>query len=155
MGDKMNDPKKIFPSYFSNFELPEAAREERILVYRACKTNKIEKASFLNTYEENGGEIDLDDPTNPSKYSLSTYEKPNDVKRFALYQRGLIPPFKIARGYTDPKHGLVLRTKERSNKKKKDSHVDWWLYIDAQPHTEFELIDDFKEYLENYNKRGE
>ena len=30
--------KRIFPEYFSKFSLPEGAHEERILVYRACKT---------------------------------------------------------------------------------------------------------------------
>ena len=44
--------QKIFPKYFENFQLPEAAIEQEIEVYRACPTGKIEKASFLNTYEE-------------------------------------------------------------------------------------------------------
>ena len=65
--------KRIFPEYFSKFSLPEGAHEERILVYRACKTNKCDKKSFTPTYEEQGCQVrDCDDPTDPSLYSLST-----------------------------------------------------------------------------------
>ena len=35
-------------------------------------------------------------------------------------------PFKIAVGFTVPVYGLAQRTRERI--KKRDSHVDWWLY---------------------------
>ena len=44
---------KIFPDYFERFELPEGAREESIKVYRACRSGKCDKASFLPSYEEN------------------------------------------------------------------------------------------------------
>ena len=36
--------------------------------------------------------------------------------------------------------------------RKKTSHVDWWLYRDASPYEEFEMIVDFEEYLQNYIK---
>lgn len=57
-------------------------------------------------------------------------------------------PYTIAIGYTEPRHGVVQRTKER--KKVKSSHVDWWLYKDARPYEEFEIIDNFDEHLQNY-----
>ena len=56
----------------------------------------------------------------------------------------------IAVGETNPTHGLVQRTRERT--KKRTSHVDWWLYKDASPYDEFEIIADFEEYLQNYMK---
>ena len=40
---------KIFPKYFENFQLPEAAIEQEIEVYRSCPTRKIERASFITT----------------------------------------------------------------------------------------------------------
>ena len=60
-------------------------------------------------------------------------------------------PCHIAIGKTNPIHGLVQRTRERTGKK--TSHVDWWLYKDATPHIEFQLIDNFDEYFESYNKK--
>ena len=49
--------KKVFSAYFSNFQLPAAAKEQEIAVYRACRTHKLERESFLCTYEENGFRI--------------------------------------------------------------------------------------------------
>lgn len=84
------------------------------------------------------------------KYFLSTFEKPKDVKRFAGVISDMKVPYQIAVGETNPRHGLVQRTRERT--KKKTSHVDWWLYRDASPYEEFEMIVDFEEYLQNYIK---
>ena len=33
-----------------------------------------------------------------------------------------------------------------------ERHCDWWLYKDASPYDEFEIIADFEEYLQNYMK---
>lgn len=57
-------------------------------------------------------------------------------------------PYQIAIGMTNPKHGVVQRTRER--KKKSGSHVDWWLYENATPYDEFEIIVDFEKHLQNY-----
>ena len=61
---------------------------------------------------------------------------------------GMEEPYPIAIGFTNPKHGLVQRTKERTGKR--TSHVDWWLYKDARPYEEFEIIADFEEHFQNY-----
>lgn len=153
----MDRLEKIFPTYFENFELPEGAKEQTINVFRACRTNLVEKESFLPSFEEKGYcYTDKDDPTNPSVYSLSTYEKPKDVKRFAITNSEYKKPFKIARGVTEPSCGPSQRTKERE-KKRKDSHVDWWLYEGAEPFKsgDFNLIDDFEKFLSEFNKKRE
>ena len=93
---------------------------------------------------------DCDDPADPSLYSLSTYEKPRDVKRFAITNSDIREPIKIAMGYTEPSCGLVQRTRERTGRR--TSHVDWWLYVDAEPYKYFEIIEDFADYLEKYKK---
>ncbi|MGN1144503.1 MAG: hypothetical protein ACI4SU_08025, partial [Anaerovoracaceae bacterium] len=52
-------------------------------------------------------------------------------------------PFKIAEGVTKPVHGICLETKEWKKKlgiKYKGSHVDWWLYENAEPWKEFEEV---------------
>ena len=103
--DKWQAEKK-FPSYFVNFQIPEWAREQKLEVYRACRTGKVERESFLNC-----------------SYGV---------------------PFVIAKGVTNPVHGICLETKEWKRNlgiKYKGSHVDWWLYADAEPYIEFEVID--------------
>lgn len=143
--------EKIFPDYFQRFKLPEGAREEAIRVYRACRSGKCDRSSFLPSFEENKGILNpFVDLTDPGQYSLSTYEKPTDVKRFAGVISDMKVPYQIAVGVTDPKHGLVQRTRERT--KKRTSHVDWWLYKDATPYDEFEMIADFEQHLQNYIK---
>lgn len=152
--NNMNNLKrieKIFPDYFQRFKLPDGAREERIKVYRACRSGKCDKDSFLPSFEENGYVINpFVDSSDPGQYSLSTFEKPKDVKRFAGVMSDMKIPYQIAIGETDPRHGLVQRTKERT--KKRTSHVDWWLYKDASPYEEFEMIVDFEKYFQNYIK---
>ncbi|MCB5755821.1 hypothetical protein LIR06_12970 [Mediterraneibacter faecis] len=152
--NNMNNLKrieKIFPDYFQRFKLPDGAREERIKVYRACRSGKCDKDSFLPSFEENGYVINpLVDSSDPGQYSLSTFEKPKDVKRFAGVMSDMKIPYQIAIGETDPRHGLVQRTKERT--KKRTSHVDWWLYKDASPYEEFKMIVDFEKYFQNYIK---
>lgn len=46
--------EKIFPDYFQRFKLPEGAMEESIRVYRACRSGKCDKNSFLSSFEEKG-----------------------------------------------------------------------------------------------------
>ena len=133
--------QKRFPAYFENFTLPRCEVEQQICVYRACKTRKIEQASFLNTYEENGfantvGQ-EIDDP---QEYCLSTYERLRDVKRFVAVTAKYSPPFLLAKGWTSPLCGVSCRTKEWKTGYK-GSHVDWWLYEDAKPWEHFEEVD--------------
>ena len=120
-----------------------------IKVYRACKSGKCDRKSFLPTYEENGFAVDDGtDEKDLGQYSLSTYEKPTHIKRFAGVMYDIKEPCRIATGITNPIHGVVQRTRER--KKCKSSHVDWWLYKDATPYREFEIINDFDSYLADY-----
>lgn len=147
--------ERVFPDYYSEYNIPpEGAKEEKIQVYRACKTNKLDKESFKNTYEEQGCEFyDEKEKEDPGTFSVSTYEKPRDVKRFAATNRDYRPPMKIAIGFTEPCHGVVQRTKEREPiKYKKSSHVDWWLYKDARPYQSFQMIENFESYYEEYKK---
>ena len=144
MIDKEQAEKK-FPSYFANFEIPKWAREQELEVFRACATGKVDKDSFLNSFEENGFQVSLNgEIDDPQEYSLSTYTKFKDVKRFMTLDSRFGVPFKIAKGVTKPIHGICLETKEwKKNlgiKKYKGSHVDWWLYENAEPWKEFEEV---------------
>lgn len=141
---KRQSIEKKFPSYFKNFEMPKWAREQELEVYRACATGKVDRLSFLNSFEENGFEISLGgEISDPQEYSLSTYIKYRDVKRFMKMDSRFGIPFVIAKGITDGRHGIALETKEwRKNigEKYKGSHVDWWLYEKAEPWQEFEEV---------------
>jgi len=49
----MKDRKKMFPKYYENlnFEIPDKAyTTEPVEVYRACKSNKLDKESFSTFY---------------------------------------------------------------------------------------------------------
>ena len=123
--------------------MPIWAREQELCVYRACATGEVDRESFLNSFEENGFYIKSDegqDETNPSLYSLSTYTKYKDVKRFAKMTSRFGVPFVIAEGKTNPECGICLETKEwyrHLGKKTNSSHVDYWLYESAEPWLDF------------------
>lgn len=155
--NKINKPNivaRIFPEYFSQFELPELVREEKLQVYRACKSGMCDAISFIPTYEERGYKIyEGEDSRDPGLYSLSTFENPVHIKRFAALTSEMQIPYRIAIGITEPKWGVVQPTRERKARAK--SHVDWWLYKDARPHESFELIENFEEYLTAYMKERE
>lgn len=125
--------RKAFPAYFSCFTMPDDAAEQELTVYRACRTRKIEKESFLNTYEENGFQVPFGKQADdPQVYSMSTYEKLKDIKRFVCIDSRYVPPLLLAKGITDPKCGISCRT-AKWRKGAKGSHVDWWLYEGAEP----------------------
>ncbi|MBQ9521997.1 MAG: hypothetical protein IJR72_05445 [Oscillospiraceae bacterium] len=131
--------KKVFPAYFENFTLPETAQEQEIEVYRACRTRKIERESFLNTYEENSFKVPPDKTEDdPQVYCLSTYRKLRDVKRFVIADSKYQPPWALAKGHTTKVDGLSCETKSWK-KKFRSSHVDWWLYEGAEPWLAFEV----------------
>ena len=135
--------KKKFPAYFKNFIIPEWAREQRLDVFSACPTGKVDRLSFLNSFEENGFKLlDEERKDDPSQYSLSVCTKYRDIKRFMTMTSKYKKPFVIAKGFTNPSYGICLETKEwkkNIGEKYKGSHVDWWLYEDAEPFKDFEV----------------
>ncbi|MEE1056558.1 MAG: hypothetical protein UH239_04855 [Acutalibacteraceae bacterium] len=120
---------KKFPSYFKsisdtyNIELPpsDAVNEPPVEVYRACPTQKIEKMSFLNSYEENDFKPFIGREDNPSSYSLSLYTKFSGVKRFTKVNRVYPHPCLIAKGTIDSNMGVWKFTP-------KSTHIDFWQY---------------------------
>ena len=144
--------KKVFPAFFENFQLPAEAKEQEIAVYRACRTRKLERESFLCTYEENGFRITADGKEDdPQEYCMSTYAKLKDVSRFVVVDSKYQPPWALAKGHTTAKDGVSCATKDW--KECKSSHVDDWLYEGAEPWTAFELVD-YDEELERTVSKG-
>ena len=138
--------KKVFPKYFENFTMPETAKEQEIEVYRACPTRKIEKASFLNTYEELERNIPPDKRADdPQVYCLSTNLSAKGLKRFVISTSKYQPPFLLAKGYTTKKDGLSCKSNTWKTYKsiaaaRRDTHVDWWLYEGAEPWLAFKEV---------------
>ena len=136
----IDELRRKYPPGFPVEDLPKGAKEERIDVYRVCRSGKVEPSSFLPTYldelaktkENDGEEHDI------GYYAMSTFFKENDAKRALKFFRGKQPCAILAIGYTEPSCGLCQRTRER--KKNAKSHVDWWLYQNASPHSFFQEI---------------
>ena len=115
--------EKVFPPYFCNFIMPEAAKEQEIAVYRACPSRKIEKESFLNTYEQNGFRNTVGkEADDPQEYSLSCYTRVKDVRRFVVLDSRYQPPWLLAKGHTTKSDGKSCKTKDWK-KKHRSSHV--------------------------------
>ncbi len=71
----------------------------------------------MNSFEENGYKISKDgDEHDPQEYSLSTYIKFRDVKRFMAMDSRYGVPFVIAKGVTKPVHGICLETRRMEKK---------------------------------------
>lgn len=147
----LNHAKQLFPSYYKSQEL------ERILevdegfefdVYRVCKNGEINKESFMPWIEEFSPiEIDKTDIDNTINcYSVSTFENFNEIKRTLKMLKRRHPKAKIAYGKTVRCCGLSAHTKSYIPQKKKTSHIDWWVFKNAEPHKYFnEMESDMNE----------
>ncbi len=142
----INKLEREFPEYSEKY-IPNDAEEKSLLVYRACKTMKCDKESFMDTYEENGYKIKTGNREDPENYSLSVYTQPKDVKRFVSMNADHPKPYKIAKGGTEACCGVI-----RCSENKRSSHVDWWLYKAATPYVHFEIIPNFMEYIKKSKK---
>ena len=120
-----------FPCFFKNFSFPDTAKHQNITVYRACSTHKIEYSSFLPSFIESHYKapagLTLDDPR---AYSVSTYLRVKDLKRFCALNSKFQPPWVLAKGEITVDSGLCCQTSDyiKGKNKRPNSHVDWWVY---------------------------
>lgn len=130
--------KKKFPSALPLDKLPTGAKEMEIEVYRLCTTGAVEPNSFLPTFLDPAQKDSKNiDHNNISYYSLSTFEGENDILRiYKFFKQKRNPKTIIAKGATATSCGIVQRTAERTGQI--TSHVDWWLYENAEPHRFFQ-----------------
>jgi hypothetical protein len=130
--------QKKFPISFPIERLPDGAKEQDIDVYRICETGLVEQASFIPTYQTELAHTKGYDPNDPGSYSLSTYIKEKDVRGKLKCMKKYHPHPILAKGKTASSCGMSQITKDR--KSVRDSHVDWWLYEESQPHLHFHEI---------------
>lgn len=82
----MNQAKQLFPSYYKSKELErilEVDEGKEFNVYRICKKGILDRNAFIPSNEEFSNiEIDTNDIDKTiNSYSVSTFEKFNDIKR--------------------------------------------------------------------------
>ena len=142
---------KIFPDYFSDKAREQIiywGKEEAIPVYRIGKYGKNDETAFLNYYEEveRGLKVVRKKEQTMERYkgdinslSVSCYEEESDIEEYyKVTLKESYPERILLFGTTGPQDGLSIRTKERKANCS-DSHVDWWLYKDAEPWKYFKV----------------
>lgn len=128
-----------FPDNFEANILPKGAKRENKSVYRVIKYGMLNRQSFISTYEEmkrglipRKKRLNLQDP---GIYSTSCNIDYSEAEyALNMFMRHYPHPF-IAKGMTEETCGPCQLTSERENRV--DTHVDWWIYDDAEPQNYF------------------
>lgn len=134
--------KKKFPTYFPVDKLPKEAKEEEIEVFRACKYGFCND-SFLTTYQEAykfGRKAKGYNEEYIGTYSMSCFEDINDLNKMLRKFKNVFKEYKslvLSKGKTNIGCGIILKAKDIN---KSGSHVDFWLYKNAEPIKYFEVI---------------
>ena len=138
----MSKYPECFPQNFETDILPQGARKENKAVYRVIKYGAINRESFIGTYEEiKRGLIppkkimDLNDPGLYSTSCNIDYMEAEYATRLFMRHH---PKAFIARGETEGTCGPCQVTSEREQRT--DTHVDWWIYEDAEPQVYFQKV---------------
>lgn len=133
---------ECFPKNFETDILPKGAKKENKSVYRVIKNGIINRDSFIGTYEEI--QRGLIPPkkrmnlNNPSLYSTSCNIEYSEAEyALNIFMRHYPNPF-IAKGETDGTCGPCQLSSEREERN--DTHVDWWIYEEAEPQTYFSEV---------------
>lgn len=142
---------KIFPDYFSDKareQIVAWGKEESVPVYRVGKYGNNDETAFLNYYEEvqRGLKVVRNKEQTMKRYredfnslSVSCYEEKSDIEEYYKVTLKESHPERILLfGRTESQAGLSSRTKERKTNYT-NSHVDWWLYDDAEPWEYFKV----------------
>lgn len=139
----VNKFPQCFPPNFESEILPAGADFRGRVVYRVMKYGKIDRNSFLGTYQEiveglmppPRKPLDMNDP---GTYSTSCYEKRSDLEYFLKVTMRREPAAFIAKGITCGECGpSQLSSDRKTNTHKDSSHVDWWIYESASPELYF------------------
>ena len=133
----------MFPGKFETEILPEGAKTESKPVYRVIKYGSINRESFISTYEEiQRGLIPPKKRMNlsdPGLYSTSCNIEYSEAEyALNIFMRHQ-PKVFIAKGETEGKCGPCQLTAERETRT--DTHVDWWIYEEAEPQMYFDEVE--------------
>lgn len=134
-----------FPPDFQAKILPPGLSPAKFPVYRLCLDGILNREAFLSTYEltllgkRPKGEDWDEKLKDPETYSTSCYIKLNELKQSLKTLRRYHPSPIIVYGTASSAYGPLQKSKERTGKK--TSHVDWWLYKNADPSGDFSEIE--------------
>lgn len=146
--------ENLFPNYFNDTviaEILKLGKKTKKAVYRYGKSGKNIKDAYICSYGEVLFDIKIPMPKRKEKwlkqyrnkveqFSTSCYENVEDIKYHLDTVLKNNPHCIILYGETSPDDGLSQLTKER-DKDRTDSHVDWWLYDNADPSIYFKEIE--------------
>ena len=145
-----------FPENIEELIILDGAGKYEIKYYRICRSGMIDRAAFRSSFEDadvrNGGthnrDVYLDSKEGKiediGQFSTSGFEKVSAAKRCLKMMKKHYDGPVIAEGKTTPACGLSMRTRESRFRQKKGerSHIDWWIYEDAEPHLHFVLYEE-------------
>lgn len=139
----MSKYPECFPDNFEDEILPAEAKNENKPVYRIIKFGSINRDSFISTYEEiQKGLMPPPkrplNPINPGIYSTSCNMEYSEAEYWLKVFMRHHPRAFIASGETEASCGPCQLTSERE--KRKDTHVDWWIYENAEPQKYFKEV---------------
>lgn len=133
-----------FPENFTTDILPVGATEENKTVYRIIKYGILNRDSYVGTYEEilkglmPPPKRKKLDPADPSTYSTSCSLEKSELEFLLKMCMRYHPAAFIAKGTTAAECGPSQLTSDREPRD--DTHVDWWIYKDAEPQSYFEEV---------------
>lgn len=133
-----------FPDNFEDEILPSDVHFEKKFVYRVMKKGVIDREGFISTCEEVQRGLrprhKRDVLEDPSYYSTSCNGDLEDARSAVELLSGHHPKAIIAQGVINPPAcGPWQLTEERTGKSN-NSHIDWWVYDDAEPQNDFKEL---------------
>lgn len=143
-----------YPSNLLERIIEDGAKEQLLTVYRICNDGIINRDAFNSSFVDNKNRINTKKGLinrdavlieNIGNYSTSCFEDYKEIKRTLRMMQKYHPEPIIAQGVTDPGCGLSLRITESKFRKRRGSHVDWWIYENTTP----------QNYFNAYMKEGE
>lgn len=132
--------KRKFPGFGPEL-IPPGAKEQRLQVYRICRSGKVDAASFLPSHlDPDQNRTKEFDPNDPGSYSVSVFQEEKDANKVLKLLSRHHPAAISSFGTTEPVCGPCQLTTERQRRNGLRSHVDWWVYEDASPHIYFQPV---------------
>ncbi len=143
MGEIEKTFPPCFPAGFREKLMGLGAKEQQLVVYHICKYGVIDDDAFLGTWEETQRGLRISrkklDPQDVGSYSTSCHILPKDSRRILRTTLRNPPKAIVTKGIIQPHKGLSQVTAERDNKVR-DSHVDWWIYLNACVYCDFQEV---------------
>lgn len=134
-----------FPPDFTDEILPKDMPQLTMQVYRVCKWGTIDRNAFLSSYEETikglrpKGRSWQRDLKKPSTYSTSCSSDIESIQGTLKCLQLYNPPAFIMEGEASFELGPLRKTPGPDGKEK--THIDWWLYKDADPSGQFQRVE--------------